>query len=118
MSYPVTAHLGVPHGLACALFLPGVLAFNAEADDGRLAGLAGRLGVGGASDLALVLIDLYRDLGVTEALGARIPDLGAVRALAGEMVTPGRADANMRPVDGAAIGRVLDHTAAWLGNSR
>ena len=37
MSYPITAHFGVPHGLACALVLPAVLEFNLEADDGRLA---------------------------------------------------------------------------------
>ena len=39
MSYPLTAHLGVAHGLACALVLPAVLEFNLEADHGRLAKL-------------------------------------------------------------------------------
>ena len=40
LSYPITAHFGVPHGLACALVLPAVLEFNLEADDGRLARVA------------------------------------------------------------------------------
>lgn len=36
ISYPLSARLGVPHGLACAFSLPEVWHFNAEADDGRL----------------------------------------------------------------------------------
>ena len=43
MSYPITAHLGVPHGLACGICLPAVLRFNAERDDGSVADLAKRL---------------------------------------------------------------------------
>lgn len=114
MSYPVTAHLGVPHGLACALFLPGVLAFNSAADDGRLARVAARLGVGEAVGLAPALLEMYRELGVPDAIRARVPDVAALRALTEEMVAPGRADLNMRAVGEGNIGQIVDHTAGWL----
>ena len=35
ISYPITAHFGVPHGLACAFTMPAVLKHNLRADDGR-----------------------------------------------------------------------------------
>ena len=36
MSYPITMHYGVPHGLACGFTIPAILRFNSIADDGRL----------------------------------------------------------------------------------
>lgn len=114
ISYPITAHLGVPHGLACAIGLPGVLAYNAEDDDGRLARLAGHLGVGGAAALSERVIGLYGDLGVPEVLRSLLPDLAAVRARRDEMFTLGRADLNVRPVDAAVIDFVLDEATSWL----
>jgi phosphonate metabolism-associated iron-containing alcohol dehydrogenase len=116
MSYPITAHLGVPHGLACALSLPGVLAYNSELDDGRMAGLSERLGLASADSLAPTVVQLFRDVGAPETLRSLVGNMDAVRALADEMLTPGRADANFIPVDAATIGRVLEHTADWLGS--
>ncbi|MEQ9567325.1 MAG: phosphonoacetaldehyde reductase [Pseudomonadales bacterium] len=40
MSYPITAHFGVPHGLACAFTMPAVLRLNLQAEDGRFRELA------------------------------------------------------------------------------
>ena len=45
MSYPITAHLGVPHGFACAWVLPGVMAFNLAVDDGRMGPVAREWGI-------------------------------------------------------------------------
>ena len=40
ISYPLTAHFGIPHGLACAFTMPAVLRHNLTADDGRFQRLA------------------------------------------------------------------------------
>ena len=66
MSYPITAHFGVPHGLACALVLPAVLEFNLEADDGRLESAAHRAGLHDAEGLLDAVVALFSELGVAE----------------------------------------------------
>jgi alcohol dehydrogenase len=114
ISYPITAHFGVPHGLACAVGLPGVLAYNAEGDDGRLGRIAEQLGVDGAPAVAEAVIGLYRDLGVPEVLRSLLPNLNAVRAHRDAMFTPARADTNIRPADASVIDRVLDAAGSWL----
>jgi alcohol dehydrogenase class IV len=35
LSYPITLDYGVPHGFACAIFLPAVIRFNAQAIENR-----------------------------------------------------------------------------------
>jgi alcohol dehydrogenase len=114
MSYPVTAHLRLPHGLACALHLPAVVAFIAEEDDGTLAALARSLGVGSAGALREWLLELYRDLGVADAVRAHVPDVEALRPYAAEMLDPARADNSLRPVREGDVARLLDDTAGWL----
>ena len=115
MSYPITARLGVPHGLACALVLPAVLEFNLEADDGRLDDLAHRSGLAGSDELLGAVIDLYRYLDVARALGRYLGGLEPLSALAPEMLTPARADNNLRPADEDAVCAILRRTVDLVG---
>jgi alcohol dehydrogenase len=114
MSYPITAHLGVPHGLACAIALPAVIAFDSEADDGRLARVAEALSVDAPSDVVGVILDLYRELDVASEIRRYLPDVGVLEPLASEMLTPGRADTNFRSVTDRDVPRLLELTQAWL----
>ncbi len=114
MSYPITAHLGLPHGLACALVLPAVLKFNLEADDGRLEDAATRLGFSNADALVPFVINLLRELGANAAIRDFMPDASVLPALAPEMLTPGRADNNLRPLDAEDVRMILTDTATWL----
>jgi alcohol dehydrogenase len=114
MSYPLTAHLGLPHGLACAFALPAVLAFNLETDDGRLADVTAQSGLEGPDALVPALLDLYAELGVADAIRPHVPDIGAVQALVPEMLTAGRADNNIRPADQTDVGGILAVTGAWF----
>lgn len=117
MSYPVTAHLGLPHGLACALHLPAVVGFIAEDDEGALVALARAVGLAAAGDLREWLLRLYRDLRVVDAIRAHVPDVGALRPLVAEMVDPERADNSPRPIREGDVERLLDDTAGWLDRS-
>lgn len=115
ISYPLTARYGLPHGLACSFTLPALLAFNAAADDGRLAELAAQLGAGSPAGLGRELAALLRQLGVRELLARYLPrDPGAVAALAPEMLTPGRADNTMRPASAADVERIVLEALAAL----
>ena len=115
MSYPITAHLGVPHGLACAICLPAVLRFNAERDDGSMAALAKRLNLIDPTSLVDSVMDLFDDLDVRAAARGVIGEGDALRPLAAEMVTADRAGNNPRPTGPDDISRLIGEVEAWLG---
>jgi len=114
MSYPITAHLGLAHGLACALALPGVLAFNLETDDGRLSDVATQAGLEGSDMLVPTLLDLYAELGVADAIRPHVRDIDALQPFVPEMLTAGRAENNIRPADYADVTRILATTERWF----
>lgn len=100
ISYPLTAHFGVPHGLACAFTMPAVLQHNLAAEDGRFADLAQQLL--GSPDTRQLLAHfqwLNQLLNVRERVRAFIPDLAALLALKSQMLTPGRADNNLAAIE-------------------
>jgi alcohol dehydrogenase len=114
MSYPLTAHFGVPHGLACGWFVPAVLAFNGEVDDGRLRDAAAHLG---HSDIAAWVRDMvatFRRLGIGEAVVAGLPGRRDVESVAPEMLGASRADNNMRRASVDDVRAIVSRTFDWL----
>ena len=118
MSYPITAHFGVPHGLACALVLPAVLEFNLEADDGRLASAAHRAGLHDAEGLLDAVVALFRELGVAELVTPYLPGMDALGAIADEMLTPARSDNNLRVAVEEDVRAILGRTNELIGAGR
>jgi len=96
MSYPITIHHAMPHGLACSFTLPALLDFNLGEDDGRLKRLAHALGLSSTGALSDRLSDFLTELKVREYVRRYISDSGDLVCLAGEMFAPGRADNNLR----------------------
>jgi phosphonate metabolism-associated iron-containing alcohol dehydrogenase len=115
MSYPITAHLGVPHGLACAICLPAVLRFNAESDDGSMEDVANRLRLNGPTAVIASVLELFDDLRVRQAARAMLADGERLRPLAAEMMTADRAANNPRPAGPDDISRLISEIEAWLG---
>ncbi len=107
MSYPITARFSLAHGLACGFAMPAVLRFNLPADDGRLSGLAQQLGHPDAAGLADSLAALLRQLQVRDFVIPAIGGFGQLKALIPDMITPGRADNNLRTVEPGAIDAIL-----------
>jgi alcohol dehydrogenase len=118
MSYPITAHYGVPHGLACALVLPAVLEFNIDADDGRLASAARGVGLDDAEQLLEEVVALFRELGVAELAAPYMPGIDSLGPLAGEMLTPARSDNNLRLAVEADVRAILGRTQELIGARR
>ena len=113
MSYPITAHFGVPHGLACAFTMPAVLRHNLHADEGRFNRMATAVVGEGATlvDLVDCFDALHADLQVGAQVRETIGGFEALLSLAGAMFTPGRADNNLADVDGPTIEALLRR--AW-----
>lgn len=110
ISYPITVHYGVPHGLACSFTLPAILRFNAEADDGRLHELAVALGRASVDELHAYVTGILDSLCVQKMMAKHVESIRQLEQLVSEMLTPGRADNNLHPAE-------CEGLLAILGNS-
>lgn len=96
ISYPLTAHFGVPHGLACAFTMPYVLQLNLAADDGRFRDLSVALtGYENTIELINCFEDIHKIMEVRRLVKSMVPSLDDLLALETEMHVPGRSDNNL-----------------------
>jgi len=110
MSYPITLHYGVPHGLACGFTLPAILRFNSEVDDGRLHELAIALGMNSVNGLHLHMTQFLERLGVQGMLENYVGCVEELEELVPEMLTPGRSDNNVRRIGWRDLMKILDES--------
>jgi len=96
MSYPITMHYGVPHGLACSFTLPAILRLNSEVDDGRLHQLAVDLGRASVDELHAYVTGLLDSLCARKMMAGRVESIKQLEQLVSEMLTPGRSDNNLK----------------------
>jgi alcohol dehydrogenase class IV len=115
ISYPITARFGLPHGLACSFTLPAVLRYNSKVDDGRLHELASYLGQPGVGELADAIAGLLRSLGVKAIMQLAVGDSSQLGELIPDMITPGRAENNLRAVEPGALKPILAEAMSDLG---
>tara|TARA_R110000868_G_scaffold107750_2_gene294687 strand:- start:1398 stop:2576 length:1179 start_codon:yes stop_codon:yes gene_type:complete len=108
ISYPLTSHFGVPHGLACAFTMHAVFNLNARHDDGRMLALATSMGIDDLSTLGELVRCRMQEFGVHKRVLGLIPSFASLMDLQGEMFTPGRADNNLAPVDADVIRDILE----------
>ncbi len=102
LSYPFTLDHAVPHGFACAVFLPAFLRFNAEAVAGTFRDPLAALGLGSVHGLAAAIETLMKDLGAPRSLG----DFGVTADELPELVRRGRGKSwewNPRPLAEADV---------------
>jgi len=77
MAHPLSSYYDVPHGLANALLLPHVLAFNLPACENELARIAVAMG---EVDKAQAAVDAVRRLNAEVGVPARLSDAGVTDA--------------------------------------
>jgi phosphonate metabolism-associated iron-containing alcohol dehydrogenase len=99
ISYPLTAHFGLPHGLACSLPLPHILRFNGKKTFERIEIMAKALDTDKTSEaMASEITRLFELLGISPHL----TDYGIFNSnhelISKSAVTPGRADNNILDV--------------------
>ncbi len=107
ISYPVTAALGAPHGLACAFTLPALLEYNTAEDDGRFRQMAGVCGCSSVVELHKKITALFEQVGVNKLLAKYGVTEANLKGLIEGMFTPERAGNNLRPVDKDAVEKIL-----------
>lgn len=111
ISYPLTAHFGVPHGLACAFTMPAVCKSNLSADDGRFKALAELLtGIPESQGLYNIFEDLNEKLNIREIVKNYIPCLEDLFMLKNEMYDPSRAVNNLVKFDVDELCKILNES--------
>ncbi len=114
ISYPLTAHYGTPHGLACSFTLPALWELNLKADDGRLNEFCKMMGIL-PTEFATTLRELIQKSGFAAEFKKSVFQAEQVFSKIDEMFTPGRADNNLSPVGHAEIKIVLKSSLKDLG---
>ena len=104
ISYPFTAHFGVPHGLACGFPLLEVARYNLEAEPARLASIADGLGCE-VGEIPEFLESWFDELGVGAMLGSYVCS-DVVDTLEGNLITRTRAANNLRDLDEKSARRI------------
>lgn len=117
LAYPLGARYHVPHGLANAILLPGVMHFNLPGNLRRFAVVADALGVGMSAELlrdkALLGVQEVEALSSDVGIPARLRDLGveeeALAPMAQEASLISRLlSNNPRPMDSESIRKVYE----------
>jgi alcohol dehydrogenase len=98
ISYPFTAHYGMPHGLACSFTLPEVVRYNLDGNDARFRLIAGAIGCN-TSEIADRLDGWFRMLNIANYV-AKYVTADAVDQFGDELITRARAANNLRAIDG------------------
>lgn len=107
MSYPLTLHFGLPHGLAAGFTLPAILRFNAEHQPEALMEVIDLLGFADAESLAVYLDELLESSGALELVSGHVRNVEQALPLVGEMFTPNRAGNNIRELSEEAVEQLL-----------
>jgi len=92
ISYPLTAHFGVPHGIACAFTMGEVLNLCVEQTPTMFDTVIRATGHRSAEALRDEVRVLLLHIGVAAKVRAATDDVNSVLALRREMMTPGRSD--------------------------
>jgi phosphonate metabolism-associated iron-containing alcohol dehydrogenase len=110
ISYPLTAHFGLPHGLACALPLPHLLRFNALKASERIEIMAEALRADTtAESMISEVTKLFEKIGLSPSLSHYGIDKSQVELIVNSAFTPGRADNNIAEFNEADIFNIINH---------
>jgi alcohol dehydrogenase len=107
ISYPLTAHFDVPHGIACAFTMHAVGRRYQHSGHGHLDIVARLAGLSGAEALLKKVGELTDAFEVRSRVREKAGSLGAIQALQDEMYTPGRADNFPVPISHEVLEDIL-----------
>ncbi|MCC7440774.1 MAG: phosphonoacetaldehyde reductase [Bdellovibrionales bacterium] len=111
MSYPLTASLGLPHGLACGFTLAEVLAWNGANGSEAVAPVLAALGADGVESGVRRIYEFFAELNLKPLLRKHLHSPEPLRNVPGTLIHPGRAPNNLTPIAEEAARELL--VRAW-----
>jgi alcohol dehydrogenase len=111
ISYPLTAHFSIPHGLACAFTMPTILKYCLKNDDGRFSNLSKYLiNSGNNNELLIKFTQLNSEFNVNKLVKSKICSLELLKKYSSEMLTKGRADNCLFNVNLNILEKILEES--------
>jgi phosphonate metabolism-associated iron-containing alcohol dehydrogenase len=114
ISYPLTGELRIPHGLACSLALPEILAFNGAAAPERVQAIVDALGATSVNEACDKLAQFLADIGMGILL-ARHASRASMMGIRTSFITASRSGNNIRVADQASAKGILDEALERCG---
>lgn len=107
MSYPLTAHFDIPHGVACAFTMADVMERCIDARPDIFDSVVRETSYGSVELLFRAVVKVVGQLDVSSQVTAAVGSFDNLIGLSGEMITPGRSANFILPVDDADIVAIL-----------
>lgn len=117
VSYPLTVHFGIPHGLACAATMSVVAEAVLTEAPSCLTEVAQFIGLKGPDALVSWLNDVLDYVGLQDQLASRLPDAGKLFALRDQMLTPGRSENFILPANRDRLEELINQSFNVGGRS-
>lgn len=116
VSYPLTSHYGLPHGLAASFILNSLLRYNLLMYEGRFRELFDLLGVSSSEELSVYLKDFLIRIGYRDYLSKYLPsDLPEIVTICTTDLNPKRANNNFVDISKDDLRRIVaDSYNEWL----
>lgn len=108
MSYPLTVHFDVPHGVACAFTMREVFSRCVHQKPDLFESVVRETGHASLESLVQAVATLLDQLDVSAQVRSVVSNLGDLVRLSGEMITPGRTDNFIFPVGNDDLMAILD----------
>jgi alcohol dehydrogenase len=99
ISYPLTAHFNIPHGLACAFTMVAIIDHISTKNKFFFTKLINRLGLASVKEFEKKIKKLFNDLKVKDKNKSYIKNKKKLFYLIKDMQTPGRSDNFIYPID-------------------
>ena len=107
ISYPLTAHFNIPHGLACAFTMVAIINYINKKNKNFFIRLINVLGLVSTKELEKKIIKLFYELKVKDKNKYYIKNKKKLFYLIDSMQTPGRSDNFIYPIDTNFIKLIL-----------
>lgn len=99
ISYPLTAHFNIPHGLACAFTMLAIIDYISTKNKFFFTKLINTLGLASVKEFEKKIKKLFNDLKVKDKNKSYIKNKKKLFYLIKDMQTPGRSDNFIYPID-------------------
>jgi phosphonate metabolism-associated iron-containing alcohol dehydrogenase len=114
ISYPLTLHFGVPHGIAASFTLSSLIEYNMKVADINFDELLNLLNLNSVEDLTNKIDNIFKESGAASVLKSKIGQPSTIIKLVNEMLSNKRAQNSLNPASEKDLVSILERSLARI----
>lgn len=114
ISYPLTMHFGIPHGIAASFTLSSLIEYNVKADNINFDELLNSLNINSVHDLMSRIDYIFKESGAASVLKSKIGSRSTITSLANEMLRNKRAQNGLNPASEKDLISILEQSLSRI----